>query len=274
MSKGQTSKIQTFVSDVAGKTRKGTSESSSSHSNKHHHYYVFAADHQVYGPATLSVLQEWCAQGLVSTETWIFDEESNVWKAGRQIKGLRGFIPLPANFRETAAPVISRDQLRRLRIFSDLDDHQLEEFMPYLHEVKIPALRTVVQKGEHGSFLMILFTGEATISTMVDGTRKSLGTLTVGDFFGETTLIEVAPRPYDVRTNEDCHFLVVRHSDFQSILQKQPDVASKFLTAIVRHVSYQNLNTSTRFAKARAMQKGSMGQTGKIEVPPMFIQKN
>jgi CRP-like cAMP-binding protein len=238
-----------------------------------HHYYVFAADRQVYGPATLSLLQEWTSQGLVSHETWVFDEELNGWRLGRQIAQIRNILPTPTVLTELSCGDLSHDQLRRIRIFGDMDDHQLDEMAKHLSKVQIPALRNIVQKGEHGNSLLLLLEGEAAVITKKDGMTKILSTLQAGDFFGESTLVEVAPRPYDVKATMDCSFLLLKHSAFQRILNRHPDIASRFLTGVVRQLSYINLQTSARFADAKALSRSTMSQTGKIELPPMIRKR-
>ena len=249
-------------------------EESASLSPANLRYYVFADDRQVYGPATLGLLQEWAAQGLVSSETWVFEENANVWKKGSQIKNLHQVIPKPIVAAEAASSDTNVGQLRRIRLFSDMDDHQLEEILPYLSKVQFPGLKPVVQKGEHGSYMYLLLTGEANITTTVDNVRKILSALRPGDFFGESTLVEEGPRPFDVEANTDCTFLRLKHDDFQAILANHPNLASRFLIALVRHLSYLNLNTSTRFAQAKAFVKGSLHQTGEVVLPPTVKRRN
>lgn len=236
------------------------------------HFYVFADDRQVYGPATIDVLKEWAAQGLVSSETWIYDEAPNRWRLGRQIKELHENLPAPTQMQETHAGDVTIGQLRGIRIFSDMDDLQLSEILMKLTKVTFEGLRPVVQRGEHGGSMFLLLLGEAIITTKVDGAQKTLSTLRVGDFFGESTLIEPGPRPYDVSTTTPCIFLCLKYGDFQRMLVRQPDIASRFLTALVRHMSYVNLATNERFAQAKAMVRGSLAQTGQIIVPPTLIK--
>lgn len=236
------------------------------------HYYVFGDDRQVYGPATLNLLQEWVTQGLVSSETWVYDEGLNAWKPARQIKELRENLPAPVVVTEETSGEISPGQLRRIRLFSDMDDQQVLEIMPYLKKVEIPALQPVARKGAHATSMYLLLRGEAEMFTIVDGSQKGLATLQAGDFFGESTLIEEGPCPFDVNTNLDCTFLRLKHGDFQTMVVKEPDLAARFLTALVRHLSYNNLATRERFAKAKALVRGSLARTGKIVVPLVKVK--
>ncbi len=237
------------------------------------HFYVFAEDRQVYGPATIDVLKEWVAQGLVSVETWIYDEAPNCWRLARQIKELKEDLPVPTQIQEVLASDLTIGQLRGIRIFSDMDDHQLAEILSKLTKVTFDALKPVVQKGEHGGSMFLLLVGEAIITTKVNGALKTLSTLREGDFFGESTLIEPGPRPYDVSTTKSCTFLRLKYGDFQKMLVQQSDIAARLLTALVRHMSYINLATNERFAQAKAMVRGSLSQTGQIVVPPIMLKR-
>jgi CRP-like cAMP-binding protein len=236
------------------------------------HYYVFGDDRQVYGPATISLLQEWLTQGLVSSETWVYLEGMNTWKLARQIKELQENLPPPVVVTEQGTEEISPGQLRRIRLFSDMDDQQVQEILPYLKKVEIPALQPVARKGAHANSMYLLLRGEAQMFTIVDGSQKGLATIQAGDFFGESTLIEEGPCPFDINTNLDCTFLRLKGADFQTMLVKQPDVAARFLTAMVRHLSYNNLATRERFAKAKALVRGSLARTGKIVVPLVKVK--
>ena len=237
------------------------------------HYYVFAQDRQIYGPATVQLLQEWTAEGLISRETWVYDEAHDAWRHARHFKDLRAVLPTTVLHPETGCGDISREQLRRVRVFADMDDHQLEEMMHYLGKVQISSLKPVVHKGEHGGSMFLLFSGEATASTRVDGVQKILATLRPGDFFGENTLIETGPRPCDVNTNANCTFLRLRHGDFQKLLARFPDIAARFLTAVLIQLSYMNLTSSTRLSQAKALVRGSLSQTGQIHIPPVVQRR-
>jgi CRP-like cAMP-binding protein len=233
------------------------------------HYYVFAEDRQTYGPATLSLLQEWAAQGSINQDTWIYHESTNAWKTASTLKELRQVLPRVTSIQESRCDDILPSQLRRIRLFSDMDDDQVEEFMNYLHKSEVPPHRPVVTKGEPGRFVYLLFQGEATVSTKIDGNYKQLAALQAGDFFGESTLVEEGSYPFDVHAKTGCIFLRLRHRDFQVLLVKQPDLAARFLSAIVRHMSFVIQTTNLRSAQAKAFSKASLSQTGQILLPPV-----
>lgn len=237
------------------------------------HYYVFADDRQVYGPATVSLLQEWATQGLVSSKTWVYEEGTSTWRKAQHMKEIRDTLPATVAVKEVGSSDITPAQLRRIRLFSDMDDHQIQEFLPSLTKVQVGALKPVVRKGEHGNSMFLLLVGEALVTTRVSGAEKTLSTLRAGDFFGESSLVEEGPRPFNVNTNGDCTFLRLKHSDFQDLLRKHPDLAARFLTALVRHMSFLILDTNNRFAQAKAMVRGSLSQTGQIVVPPVVSVK-
>ncbi len=232
------------------------------------HYYVFADDRQVYGPATVSLLQEWAAQGLVSNKTWVYEEGSNTWRKAQQIKEIREILPASVTVKETGSSDVTPAQLRRIRLFSDMDDHQIEEFLASLTKVTVAAFKPVVRKGEHGNSMYLLLMGEAIITTRVNGVEKTMANLRPGDFFGESSIVDEGPRPFNVNSTADCTFLRFKHSDFQEMQRKHPDLTARFLTALVRHMSFLILDTNNRFAQAKAMVRGSLAQTGQITMPP------
>ncbi len=87
--------------------------------------------------------------------------------------------------------------LTRTPFFGGLQDQALERIISMLVRKEFPAGSTVFREGDTGRSMYIIEAGEIVMCRTGDsGLQVRLFRLGPGDFFGETTLIEMQPRPY------------------------------------------------------------------------------
>lgn len=225
-------------------------------------FFVFADDRQVYGPADVSLLQEWARQGLVSPETWVFHEGSDTWARGKGIAVLNGLLTAPTPSPETRASGVGLrgGQLRRIRLFAEMTNEQAEAFAGMLERVQARAFSPIVRQGEHGDAMFLLLEGEARVSIRTQGKEDTITMLGVGDFFGEMALLDSGPRSADVVANRDCVLLKLAKSNFDRMIAETPEIASRFLLAMNRFLGGRLRATNERFAKAQQFARGASGQ--------------
>lgn len=225
------------------------------------HYYVFGGDRQVYGPATLELLQDWAKEGLVSGHSWIYFDEKDEWKLARDIAEVKA-LTAPESKVECApaAGGIRPGHLRRMVLFADMADAQLEKFVGLLEKVTLPGFRQIVKKGEHGDAMFLVMSGEARVVDHIEGKEKTLHTLEVGDFFGEVSLFDQGPRTADVVTNKESTFLKISKPNFEKLVSMHPDVAAAFLTALARFMGARLRSTNKMFSASLLFGKAGDGQ--------------
>src|SRR5262245_2981666 len=103
-------------------------------------FRIWAVDNVVYGPVELPVLVTWVKEERVTRDTWVFSERENVWQKAPRVSELRMFfqpkgVPASAAGAASAEPVsaqIKPGVLRRVKIFADLSDEQLQRFVDYM----------------------------------------------------------------------------------------------------------------------------------------------
>lgn len=92
-----------------------------------------------------------------------------------------------------------KEFLERTPFFGGLMDEALERVVGMLTERRYAAGSTVFREGEQGRSMYVVHTGELiTCKSGGSGRNIKLMRLGPGDFFGETTLIEMQPRPFNV----------------------------------------------------------------------------
>lgn len=120
------------------------------------------------------------------------------------------------------------DLLRKVRLFSGLEDRDLESLAEEFNERRFPAGHAVALEGEGGLVFFVVDSGEAS----VDVHGESVGKLGPGDSFGEIALIDRRPRTATVTATTDltCYSLPV--FVFRPFVESRPQVAWKLLEAM------------------------------------------
>jgi cyclic nucleotide-binding protein/uncharacterized protein DUF4339 len=227
------------------------------------HYYVFGGDRQIYGPATIELLQDWAKEGAISAQSWIYLESEDKWKHAKDIAEVAPFTAECAKVECTPATGgggVRPGQLRRLVLFADMADDQLEKFVGLLEKVSLPSFRTIVKKGEHGDAMFLVLVGEARVVDNIDGAEKTLHTLEAGDFFGEVSLFDEGPRTANVVTNKDSTFLKISKANFHKLVAEHPAVAAAFLTALARFMAARLRSTNKMYSASLLFGKAGEGQ--------------
>lgn len=92
-----------------------------------------------------------------------------------------------------------KDFLVRTPFFGGLQGDALERVIGMLAERRFPASASVFQEGEQGRSMYIVRSGDLLkYQSGESGRLVKLTRFRPGDFFGETTLIEMQPRPFTV----------------------------------------------------------------------------
>jgi CRP/FNR family cyclic AMP-dependent transcriptional regulator len=127
--------------------------------------------------------------------------------------------------------------LRRVPLFSGLNEQQLETLAAGSARRSYPKGRTIVSEGEPSQSMYILLAGRAKVQRSdSEGKEVILAVLGSGEFFGEMSLIDDAPRSASVITLESCEFMAVSKDAFKAMLQQSPDVAMAVMRGLVRRL--------------------------------------
>ena len=133
------------------------------------------------------------------------------------------------------------DLLRKVDIFSDLDTAYLEQISEYCAENSYKAGRLIIRQGESGIGLFIIRSGLVEIiKETAGGDSFHIADLGPGDFFGEISVLDNAPRSANVVAKEDTVCLVLTAWDFKARMTVQPKIALKILPVIVKRFRETN----------------------------------
>jgi len=118
--------------------------------------------------------------------------------------------------------------LKKVPLFSGLDDRELEEIASSMKERRVSAGETVLEQGAGGAGFFVVDEGEAEVT--VDGTTR--GTIGPGDYFGEIALLTGSDRTATVTARTDMVCYGMTSWDFKPLVESNSAIAWKLLTAM------------------------------------------
>ena len=135
--------------------------------------------------------------------------------------------------------------LKKVVLFKNLDDEELEIFASKLKELNIKQGNTIIRENEESDKLFILYKGDISISkkiTMVseeEQINKTFMTLSASDhqFFGEIGLLGFLKGTANVLAKTDCTLFTINQKNFTAICMSHPGIGVKVLLEISRKLS-------------------------------------
>jgi CRP/FNR family cyclic AMP-dependent transcriptional regulator len=122
----------------------------------------------------------------------------------------------------------SPDLLRKIRLFSELDEKDLVSLGEEFNERRFSAGDRVALEGEGGLMFFVVESGEASVEVHGD----EVGRLGPGDAFGEVALIDRRPRTATVTAISDLRCYGLPVFVFRPFVESRPAVAWKLLEAM------------------------------------------
>ncbi len=124
------------------------------------------------------------------------------------------------------------DFLARVPIFAGCTPEEISAIADVSQESFFQPGQVVVSQGTPGQAFYLVVEGRVEYAR--DGTV--LGTFGPGEFFGEMSLLDEAPRSATVRAVEPTSCLMLSSWDFKSVLLQKPQIALKLLEVLSRRL--------------------------------------
>jgi CRP-like cAMP-binding protein len=144
---------------------------------------------------------------------------------------------------------MNNEQLKNYKIFTDLNDDELNNFYPYLKEVKIEKGHQFITEGEEGDCLYLLLDGEVEINQALtlsmnkgksDKREKSILKLPsdIHPQFGEMSMFNAGDRrTANIRAETSCSLARLDKKDLFEICNAHPVVGYKIMRNLGRIIS-------------------------------------
>ena len=165
-----------------------------------------------------------------------------------------------------------RNKLDNIELFTGISNAVLDEIFSLMKEVSFKKNSHVITQGDNSRSLFIIIQGRLKVyANDEDGSQTIFTFLGEGDFFGELSLLDSAPRSASVTTVEDSTLLTLTHNNFIAVLEKHPEICQPLfsaLTARIRQMDDTICNLTSRDIYGRLVQvlykEAQQGPDGKL----------
>jgi CRP/FNR family cyclic AMP-dependent transcriptional regulator len=121
---------------------------------------------------------------------------------------------------------------------------------------EFPAGTVLFRDGEPGREMFVIQRGRVEITVRAGAVRKLLSTLGPGEFFGEMSILNGAPRSASATCVEDCRLLVVDARTFEAMIRQSSEVAARMIQKLAARLAEADRQIETlmlRDARARVI---------------------
>jgi CRP/FNR family cyclic AMP-dependent transcriptional regulator len=121
---------------------------------------------------------------------------------------------------------------------------------------EFPAGMVLFRDGEPGREMFVIQRGRVEITVRAGAVRKLLSTLGPGEFFGEMSILNGAPRSASATCVEDCRLLVVDARTFEAMIRQSSEVAARMIQKLAARLAEADRQIETlmlRDARARVI---------------------
>lgn len=132
--------------------------------------------------------------------------------------------------------------LRRVPLFAELDEGELERFSRVAIPRSYPEGTRVFHEGDHSDACYIVRSGTFRVTREhPDGRAITLATLGEGDIVGELAMLDGEVRSASVETlGGEGELLALPAKDVRALLERHPEITVKFVAALTRRLRAAN----------------------------------
>jgi CRP-like cAMP-binding protein len=124
------------------------------------------------------------------------------------------------------------DELRRVPLFADLSEEDLDQLYQMVETISIQPGELLFEEGSPGDALYVILDGELEVIKRQGGQDVVLAVRGAGEFIGEMSLLEQAPRSASVRTLREGRLLIISQAAFQTLLSCSPSAHLTMLRTV------------------------------------------
>ena len=124
--------------------------------------------------------------------------------------------------------------LKSAGILTDLTEEELRRVFAFFRPHDYRQDEVLFREGDVGEELYIVGVGRvASLIRLADGTDHQVGEFGPGDFFGEMSIIERAPRSATCLARQQSTVLVLKAGDFYRLMEEQAGIAIKIMNRML-----------------------------------------
>ncbi|OIN57635.1 hypothetical protein BLX24_18840 [Arsenicibacter rosenii] len=127
--------------------------------------------------------------------------------------------------------------LKNNALFAGTPDNVLSSVVPIMKEVTLGEGEEIVRKGELGTCMFIIYSGQVGI---YDG-PKELAVLERGNFFGELALLDTEPRSATALAHTPVTLFRIDQDDFFDLMTEREEVLRNMIRVLCQRIRQQNI---------------------------------
>lgn len=137
--------------------------------------------------------------------------------------------------------------LSAIEIFSLLRPEEIDSIASVFSIHEINEGEVLFREGDEGNELFIVKSGAVASSIRLpDGSERQIAQFNAGNFFGEMSIFEKAPRSATCRSLEKSTLLGLQEKDFFRMIEENPDIATKIMYRML-NITAQRLRDTGEF---------------------------
>ena len=149
------------------------------------------------------------------------------------------------------------EMLNNMPIFREFDTMELGEVAEILLKEKFDDQTVIFNEGDAGDKFFIILKGEVDIFKKIgDSKEEPLATLKSGDFFGEMSLINSAPRSASARAKGELVALTIFKPDFELLLKASDSISAKIYKFFIQAFSKRLRDADDKIKRIAAVLSG------------------
>jgi diguanylate cyclase (GGDEF)-like protein len=138
-----------------------------------------------------------------------------------------------------------RNLLRQVEILSTLSDEELQVVSSFFHFCGYEQGEVIFREGDSGEEMYIVGLGKVGSSIrLADGTLHEVAEFGAGDFFGEMSILEKAPRSATCAAKEPSALFVLQGSDFYHLMDEQAALSIKIMNRMLDITADRSIRSS------------------------------
>jgi CRP/FNR family cyclic AMP-dependent transcriptional regulator len=143
------------------------------------------------------------------------------------------------------AQASTHDALKRVPMFAELRDGDVEQIAPLLHRRRHRKNGLILLQGDKAAGLYVIAAGRVKlVVTGEDGKDLVLSTRASGDFFGELSLFDDRPLGMSILAMEDVEVLLLLKEDFHRKLRELPEIAIGLMRTLCNRLRQADMRIS------------------------------
>lgn len=142
--------------------------------------------------------------------------------------------------------------LRESDLFHGLTTPEMDNLITHLRMIRTQKGFEIIRQGDSWDSFYLIISGRISVKIKRGAKIKKVEELQKGEFFGEMALLTLQPRNATITSEEVSELMVLKKSEFDNILMKNPVRAEKIRSAYADRMA-RNLKTESEPSWARSL---------------------